>query len=149
MARYSSAAKEGMMTASLELDGWDAPHTWEGDTVAPEQWPEAAVQSLIHLFTGTSPAAGGTKGTGIPEGLAHHIAVLIEDWCNLGFETDAIGLMCPNSQMQAYLNGDVQANLQYGALMVQREAYRSNHIQTWYSQGMALLEASWAPETDL
>ena len=149
MARYSDKPKKGEPTASLILQGWHAPETWEGATAAPDQWPHAAVQSLINLFTDPYPCADPEEyddyegGTAIPELLGHHIAVLIDDWCNLRFELDIVKLMYPCYSLSTWLREDVRANLQYVKLVLQNKAHRSNYIQTWYSQGIALFQP-WA-----
>ena len=145
MASYSSTPREGEPTASLILHGWDTPHTWEGNTEAPDRWPHAAVQSLIHLFTDPDPNQDpdptDCEGTEIPEVLGHHIAVLIDDWCTLDFDQNLMALMPRSSNLEFLLQEEPRARLKYGALVVQRRAQQNSHIQTWYSQGIALFQA--------
>ena len=141
MATYSNAVREGHPTASLTLDGWDTPHTWEGAAAAPEGWPQAALESLINLFSNSGPATSHPKGMEIPDSLGRHIAVLIEDWGTLGFDNETMELAYKPNGITTHLEQDVRANLQYAALQTQRTVHQSQHIQTWYSQGIALFQA--------
>lgn len=66
--------------ASLELEGWQKPQNWIGDTLRPLHWPETSILSLIKLFNYTNTSTEKRESIEIPEVLAWHIAVLIEAW---------------------------------------------------------------------
>ena len=80
MPKYMMVNENGAMIARLELESWIVPEHWDEGDKEPGRWPRAAVQSLIHLFTGRRSRLGEGEKMEIPEALAWHIAVLIDDW---------------------------------------------------------------------
>ena len=159
MARYIALKEDsrGDIThlAQLELEGHLAPGWWYDEGDPKEDWPEAAIGGLIHLFTGQRVNDDTTgEGVEIPDVLGWHIAVLMESWseqfCHLGEKGG--GLDSKDSPaMVEYMefNGPQgkypsKADLSYAdRLIFYRHAqHRQNIVQQWYSDGIRLYQAT-------
>ena len=145
MPVYRTTENDGHPTATLTMDDYDHPHAWPGPTGAPDTWPHSTIASLIHLFTGSHPEPHTDAGSDIPEALACHIAVLIEDWCL----NDLDG---PGEHPRGNFPHDqdtpaTPAAVAYAALTNERTAFAARHVQEWYSQGIALYQAHSLPRS--
>ena len=120
---YTTAPNDGEPTAQLFINDWEPPHTWEGTVKAPAHWPHAAVDALVQLFTGRSPAISAHGAVPLPTPMARHIAVLIEDWCANGFD-------------HVPTTNDPFTAIHYPNAHPQRAA----HVQAWYAQGITLYQ---------
>lgn len=118
---YTTAPQDGEPTVRLSTEDWEPPHTWEGPLKAPADWPHAAVDALVQLFTNRSPAATAHGPVPLPLPLARHIAVLIEDWCVNGFDQDPPALR-RDAPLHSHLNDDHPTDISCSRACLQRTA---------------------------
>ena len=171
MARYTSITppeedgiSEGSSTVKLELDNWIIPMYWEADGGRqPEDWPEAAVESLINLFTGRTSLEPGSEGIEIPDVLGWHIATLIDDreGHQVSITADPLEGMSEQDrrdtwraevhQMAAYGGGytlDALATKRAREERVRTTRFIVEHNQRWYAMGIQLYAAATPEERE-
>ena len=151
MARYITAEPPDVIViAKLELDGWSTPEYWRGEGGVPEDWPMAAVDGLIYLFTGKRTIEIGPEGTEIPDILGWHIATLIEAW---GSHLYGIGSRpldgdfrrlyqvledeCPEHIISQTARREI-AEKNFDMIQLQRTRFLERYVQQWYSNGLTL-----------
>ena len=125
--RYFSVEKDDTTgelrpVARLDMEHWKRPESWDPQNEAPQDWPVNAVDALISLFTGKTATEAGENGIELPDSLARHIAVLMEDW--QGHEYGLNNTPQPGEDRR-----------------VKRADRTLRHVQRWYGQGIRLHEA--------
>lgn len=153
MARYTTYAPEEepqypTFIAKLNLENWHPPEHWEGDHRASEEWPQATIESLIHLFTGNTSEATGQEGIEIPDQLGWHIAHLIELWQQSLYPIDNNALNDAPEALAHIVAAKYKPSNNGSLLALQGYESELHHIervdkirdvvQKWYADGIAL-----------
>ena len=157
MAKYTMDSKPDenghiLTIAKLELDNWSMPQYWEGDRKIPEAWPQAALESLIHLFTGHTADAAQQQGVEICDQLGWHIASLIELWSEHSTPIDHTSLYCDHQTVKNFMYAKYShenildmENLIYHETQLyymERADKIRDVVQRWYRDGIALYQAT-------
>lgn len=159
MARYTTLTPTDeqrikSVIARLELDGYHSNKLWKETDSVKAEWPHAAVNALVNLFTGQNPLEDTEcKGVEIPEALGWHIAVLMEAWCDLGTGLDQYKPIALNNEdsLREYMisrhpkshRPSPQAvEHRKDILTTEHARYRQKLVQRWYSDGIRLYHAT-------
>ena len=159
MARYVAINEKNETVVQLELDGYiGTPDYWPEENHPPEGWPYAAVEALVHLFTGQVPHQAGQTGVEIPDCLGWHIATLMDDFAaKLHSIGDTLGsyftVSTPTGKLtlseifEMELPEHIDRTTRSARLIAEKNELLSEfdrrevltrHVREWYGQGLEL-----------
>lgn len=82
MATYITS-KDGDEAPELQLIAWSPSPHWTDQKVMPFHWPTTKIFALIRLFRNHASIPQNQEKLEIPDQLAWHIAVLMDDWVQI------------------------------------------------------------------